>query len=143
MFYVSGLHCILDSSASPADTEARIAALEHIALDLMMEVESLRMAVLELTAEKPSAPVDDVLAEDGHGVPGPHSIYGKAYIDAGWESHCSVGPSCGAEKILGRFYSLGQKSHDLREVIMLRRLGYTDEAIAKYVDQAMQAETYS
>lgn len=130
-------------AVKPASTGEQLQVLERIVLDLMMEIEALRAAVIELSASAGSV-CDSV---DGPaGVGGPHDAYGKAYLKTAWLSHWAGGPSSGADKILEQFY--GDERDDghrarnhWRELPMLRRLRYNDEQLNQYLDNARAAET--
>ena len=138
------VHCrvhALDSSANE-----RLQTLERIVLDLMMEIEALRATVIELSSRiGPTHASDDALDDGPAGVSGPHTIYGRAYLETAWRSHLSAGPSCGWDKILEQFY--GDECHGTaidvehwRELLMLRRLGYSEAQLTQYVQQAQAAE---
>ena len=118
--------------------DQRIETLERIALDLMMEVESLRAAVLGLSRGHPADQTEEALAHDPGGVPGPHTEYGHAYLETAWRSHWSAGTSSGADKLLELFYPTGS---DMREILFLRRLGYSEVQIRKYVESVHEAVT--
>jgi hypothetical protein len=132
---------VLGPSTNPADPASRIAALERIVLDLMMEIEALRTALIEGTTGAQSARLDeDALVDDPHGVPGPHTVYGKAYLKTAWLTHWSAGASSGFDKLLAMFYPRGVHPA-WRECGILKRLGYSDEAIGRYRENASSAET--
>lgn len=129
--------------------EQRLETLERIALDLMMEIEALRATVIELSTQVSLIPAgDDVLDDGPAGVPGQHAPYGKAYLETAWRSHCSAGASSGWDKILEQFYGNGwgeiaAGAKCWRELLILRRLGYSEAQLMQYVDSAQAAETYS
>lgn len=138
--------CRAQSLKSVAADE-RIQTLEQIVLDLMMEVEALRATVTELTSTiGPGNEGGDVLDDGPAGVAGPHTAYGKAYLETAWRSHWVAGLSSGWDKILEQFYggdasdaALGANGR--RELLMLRRMGYNDAQLAQYLDSARAAET--
>jgi hypothetical protein len=131
----------------PAPAEARLQTLERIVLDLMMEIEALRAAVIELSSRTgPVRESADAFDDGPAGVAGPHSAYGKAYLEAAWLSHWAAGPSSGDDKILEQFYdNQRDDSHRefkmWRELLMLRRLGYNEAQLRQYVENARAAET--
>jgi hypothetical protein len=135
---------VLGANANPRDPAAQNAALWQAVLDLMMEVEALRRAVLAGAGQGKTAESDqDALAADDHGVPGPHTPYGKAYIGAAWLTHCAIGLSGGFDKLLDLYYPRAEPGRAWRERLMLARLGYSKEAIAKFVESASEAEAYT
>ena len=92
-------------TAEPGTVENRVATLERIVLDVLMEIEALRTAMIAVAS--PQGPE----AEDGHalngapaGVSGPHTVYGKTYLKTAWLTHWSAGPTCGQDKLLEQFY---------------------------------------
>jgi len=105
----------------PADAGAsarRVEALTTLVLDLLVEVDALRQAQATQTA------------------------YRDAYRAAALLTHNSAGPSSGWQKLLERFYPL-QASSDgraWRELLMLRRLGFTPTEMEAYQAEAEQAE---
>jgi hypothetical protein len=129
------------------DEKVDSASLREIILTLMLEIEALRAAVIQLSHQ--SASDDDetvsesVLDEPRHGVSGKHSAYGRAYLDAAWLTHCAAGPTSGWEKLVDRFFAGPDPSQDWRELLMLRRFGYSPEQIAQYQREARQAESFS
>ena len=109
-------------------TEQQIGALKEIVIDLMMEIEALRSAMIEEAKSKGIDPKD--------------SFYGKAYRDTGLLTHCAVGPSSGRDKLLTRFISVKTTANgiQLREALMLLKLGYSPDEIAGYANDAEHGE---
>jgi hypothetical protein len=97
--------------------------------DLMMEVESLRAALAELTQK-----LD--LEEDP---------YARAYLETARLSHNSAGPLSGQDKLLELFYPWNKEDdgRNWREAIMMRRLGLSEEEIGDFKREAAQAEMYT
>jgi len=126
----------LDSAES--ESGERLATLERIVLDLMMEVETLRATVIELS--RPQSLNTDVLDNEAGEVPGPHSLYGVKYLSTALLAHSSAGMTSGQEKVLQLFYST-RGAH--RETLMLLRLGYTPEQIDIFRQNARDAETWT
>lgn len=128
-------------------SESRIQTLERIVLDLMMEIEALRMTVIKLTDKPPSEPESNNVLEEKHvGVSGDHSLYAQAYMETAWVTHWAAGPLSGWDKLIERFYhneaaNYASRKMGYRELIMLRRLGYTPTQIDQYMDKAEAAET--
>jgi hypothetical protein len=120
-----------------SSTDVRVRVLTRMLLDLFVEVEALRTAV------------------SGAGGPAVHGIdpsllagkssYQTAYLNTVYLSHNAAGPSSGLEKVLVRFYpSSGQVAPDtLRESSVLRRIGYSEDEVARYIDAARKAETFT
>jgi hypothetical protein len=130
-------------AAQAAAPDERLQVLERIVLDLMMEIEALRAAVVELSAWAGSA---CECRAPSVGVTGPHDAYGKAYLKTAWLSHWAAGPSSGADKILAQFYGdeRADGRHEAirwRELSMLRRLRYSAEQLKQYLASARAAET--
>jgi hypothetical protein len=103
-------------------------------LQLMMEVEALRQALINLEAQ---------------GV-GSASAYGRAYRDTAYLTHNSAGPSSGLDKLLARFESddveqppSGREPRVWEETPMLRRLRFSEEEISAYKVEALDAETFT
>jgi len=69
------------------------------------------------------------------------SEYARIYRDTAFLTHNSSGPSSGPEKLLRAF--LGEASTGGSEIPVLRRLGFNDDEIAKYVKEASEAEFYT
>ncbi len=67
----------------------------------------------------------------------------KAYADTAWLTHCATGPSDGWEKLLAEYYSWDAKPSEWRECLMLKRLGFSDAEIARYMESACEAETFT
>lgn len=124
------------------DPMERIAVLTQIVIDLLVEVEALRETVLRLHPVDGGAPVhagydfpcDDSLTED-------KAAYPAAYADAAFTLHNAAGPSSGVQKLLGRFYP--ENGAAPREALMLRRLGFTADEIARFRAATKSAEMYS
>lgn len=125
-------------TAAEIESGERLATLERIVLDLMMEVETLRATVIELS--RPHSSNADVLDNDLATVRGPHSLYGLKYLNTALLTHSSAGMTSGQDKLLELFYS---NQHADRETLMLQRLGYTSEQIDAYRQQARNAETWT
>jgi hypothetical protein len=107
--------------------EARVDVLEAVVRDLLMEVEALRQALLH------SAP----------GSGGKQSTYANAYREIGLLAHNSSGPTSGLEKLLARFYKRAGEQREAaygREILMLRRLGFTEADVEAYAQEAENAE---
>jgi hypothetical protein len=121
------------TKTSPPDP--RVDVLVAMVLDLMMEVEALRAAHL--------AP--DVSACDTE------AGYARAYKDTAYLTHNSSGPSSGLDKLLGLFYpaeadtrrSASGEQRTWRECLMLRRLGFSEEQVRVYKEEAARAETFT
>lgn len=133
---------IMMALSGAGDPSARIATLSQLVVDLLVEVEALREAVIRLHPVEGGAPVhrgydfpcDESLTED-------KAAYPAAYADAAFALHNAAGPSSGLEKLLGRFYPASGATP--RESLMLRRLGYTDAEIASFVAATESATEYS
>lgn len=114
--------------------DPRTDILVTTALQLMMEVEALRQALINL---------------EGKSVGGA-SAYGRAYRDTAYLTHNNAGPSSGLEKLVARFESSeaelppGESQPRVwEETPMLRRLGFSEEEIGAYKKDALGAEMFS
>jgi hypothetical protein len=139
------LRSLLNLLAGNEDDSARQReVLGRLVLDLLMEVEALRRAVMELSARAgPMEKGENIHDGNRHGLTGPRTVYAEAYIDTAWLIHWSAGPSDGWEKLLAEYYSraTGSKWDEWRECVMLKRLGFSEADIAKYKESARAAET--
>lgn len=109
-------------SREKGPSEEKIEALTAMVFDLLVEVEALRATALKLES----------------GSQGANSVYGQAYRETAYRSHSSAGPSTGSEKMLGLFYP---SKEPCRELLMLRRLGFSEEEIHSFQHAALDAET--
>lgn len=121
--------------------------LRRIILTLMLEVEALRTAVIQLSQQQAASngqpTMGSVLDDDLPGNPGEHSAYGSAYRDVAMLTHNSAGPTSGWEKLVARFFDPKDSPEKWPELQMLRRLGYSTEQIAQYQRAAQESETWS
>jgi hypothetical protein len=112
------------------DSAARVRVLADLVLGLLVEVEALRSALLHEAEAK--------------GVAGKQTAYGRAYRHAALLSHDAAGPSGGLEKLLAVW--LGDQpdrslnGFRLRELAMLKRLGYSEQELEAYVQEAEARE---
>jgi hypothetical protein len=128
---------------SRENTASRIEVLSRLVIDLLVEVEALRDALLRLTLGGASgsvhkgydAPCHDKSLTEGKGA------YPAAYVDAAYVLHNAAGPSGGEEKLLARYYP--ESGDKLREALMLQRLGFTDDEIEGYAAAAWLAITFT
>jgi hypothetical protein len=109
---------------TPPPSDARIDLLVSMVLALLMEVEALREAFLELDSTTSGAKAG----------------YSRAYRDTAYLTHNCAGPSGGLDKLLGLFYP---QEPDWRECLMLRRLGFSEEQIRVYKAEAQQAHVFT
>lgn len=123
----------IDSTSS----DERIANLERIVLDLMMEIEALRACLIKASPVTQTEASDDVLTPAPGGVDGEHTPYGEAYLKTAWLTHWAAGPSSGFDKLLDLFYLPSR----YREQLMLERLGYSQEQIQQFIESVHAAET--
>jgi hypothetical protein len=110
------------------ETTKKVEVLTELVLALLMEVEALRSALLE--------------ESQARGETLKNSSYGQAYRSTALLTHNAAGPSCGVEKLLERWVSSRRtrNSIPLRETLMLMRLGYSQEEIEKYAEEAESYE---
>lgn len=110
-------------------TDSKIQILVAMILDLLMEVEALRAALLATDA----------------GATGKDSAYGRVYRSTAYLTHNSCGTSAGLEKLLALFYpdKVQANRRTWRESLMLRRIGFSEADIGTYKEEAEQAETFT
>jgi hypothetical protein len=113
--------------------ERKVTILTHLVFELLREVEALREAQIKQT--------------QAQGVEPKESSQVQAYLETALLSHNAAGVTTGLQKILLRW--LGDDAESipktrvgsvLREVLMLKRLGLTEEDIEKYVEDVEIAE---
>jgi hypothetical protein len=101
--------------------DPQITILVSLILDLFMEVEAMREALIRIDNQ---------------------STYQRAYLDAAVEMHNNEGEYGGLDKLLSRFYPTAADSHgrSWRECLLLERLGFSPIEIAEYKIVAQDAE---
>ena len=105
----------------PTESERRLEVLTKVVLDLMTEVEALRETIAT------------------------GSRYRDAYRNSALLVHNNSGPSTGWDKLLDCFYPHEETSEGRmwRELLMMRRLGFTSTEIETYQRKAEEVEMYS
>lgn len=135
---------IMSSLLAARDRGVHIDMLVTLILDLFMEVEALREAVIKIDDRTFDPPLGEHFKLDYE-----HSIlafgkstYREAYLNAALETHNNGGPSGGLDKLLARFYP--SDADDLgrtwRECLLLERLGFAPAEIDEYKNAAQDAE---
>lgn len=111
------------------DTTEKVEVLKDLVFALLMEVEALRSGLME--------------ESQARGVTLKNSSYGRAYLSTALLTHNAAGPSGGVEKLLERWVSRRTTSNGIssREVLMLMRLGYSQEELENYAAEAESYET--
>jgi hypothetical protein len=113
------------------DHAAKVCVLAELVIDLFVEVEALRSALL--------------LSVEAKGLPGNQTTYGRAYRKTALLSHDATGPSGGLEKLLalwlGDHPNHSQDGLRLRELAMLKPLGYSDPELQAYIEEAESYES--
>ena len=113
--------------------------LVSLVLDLFMEVEALREALI-----KADGSLLEAAAEGGTGsvLSLPRSTYRRAYLDAAFETHNNKGEYGGLDKLLAKFYpsSADDLGRTWRECLLLERLGFSSVEIDEYKRAAQNAE---
>ena len=117
---------IISSLFAARDQHVHIDVLVSLLLDLFMEVEALREALIKIDGRE-SAPEsgEQFQVDYQSSVPSfAKSTYQKAYLDAAYETHDNGGPSGGLDKLLARFYptSVDDLGRTWRECLLLERL---------------------
>jgi hypothetical protein len=120
-----------------ASTDVRVRLLTLMVLDLFVEVEALRTAVSGKSSRIVPG-IDPSLAAG-------KSPYQTAYLNTVYLTHNSAGPSSGVEKLLARFYPSSREmaAGSLRESSVLRDLGFSEDEVARYINAARKAETFT
>jgi hypothetical protein len=110
--------------------QIQIARLTDLVLALLMEVEALRETFIGEASERGQHPAE--------------SMYARAYWHIGLLTHSAQGTSGGLEKLLAQWLPSGPPQmrgrRSLRELSMLRRLGFSDTQLAAYAKAAEDAE---
>jgi hypothetical protein len=133
---------MLDGSSG--DLSKSLAILGQVVRDLMMEVEALRAALKELSDRaEPVAFDGDIHADISQDISTPSTVYAVAYAQTALLTHCASGLSGGWEKLIDEFYSPSVDTREWRECHMLKRLGFTEEQIARYQEKAIECEQYT
>jgi hypothetical protein len=113
--------------------EERVQLLTELVFELLREVEALRSAQIRESESK--------------GIPPKDSEYGKSYLATSRLTHNSCGPTGGIDKLLalwvGWYEEVPQNRFRclLREVLMLRRLGFTESEIDAYIEETIILST--
>lgn len=118
--------------------------LVALILDLFMEVEAMREALIKIDNRIFEPTVGDYFEIDYEKplLSFGKSNYQKAYLDAAYETHNNGGPSGGLDKLLARFYpsSADDLGRTWRECLLLERLGFSPSEIDQYKNAAQDAE---
>lgn len=117
--------------------------LVSLILDLFMEVEALREALIKIDSS-PLEPAGDQ-TESASILNLAKSTYQRAYLDAAFETHNNQGEYGGLDKLLARFYpsSADDLGRTWRECLLLARLGFSSAEIDEYKSVAQAAEMSS
>jgi len=100
----------------PSSDSARAAALTHLVIDLLQEVEALRRLAMRLN---------------------PHE-YAEAYEASAELAHNAAGIKTGLEKLLA-LYCNDQETGP-REILLLQRLGYSSTELRRFADVLEHAQ---
>ena len=129
------------------DSCARMEVLAALLMDLFVEMEALREAVMRLEGVSPDVRADTHL-EHGHSglaLAFGKTVYQKAYLETAFETHNNSGPSGGLDKLLARFYppAADEMGRAWRECLLLARLGFSPSEIVAYKRAAEEAEMFT
>ena len=129
------------------DSCARMEVLAALVMDLFVEVEALREAVMRLERVGPDARAGSYL-EHVHPalvLASVRTVYRKAYLETAFETHNNGGPSGGLDKLLARFYppAADETGRAWRECLLLARMGFSPSQIAAYKRAAEEAEMFT
>lgn len=117
------LRVLYERPETPLEEHVRLLTL--LVIELLREVEALREAQINESQAK--------------GIPPKNSYYGKAYKETALLTHNSAGPSGGIDKLLALWDGYSEQVPQsrygsfLREILMLERLGFTEEEIKQYI----------
>jgi hypothetical protein len=135
---------IVSSLFSARDKDAHVELLVALILDLFMEVEALREAVIKIDKRTFEPSIGEHLEVDCQNpiLAFGRSSYQRAYLNAAFETHNNGGPSGGLDKLLARFYpsSVDDLGRTWRECLLLERLGFSPSEIDEYKNAAQDAE---
>ncbi|HSE33505.1 MAG TPA: hypothetical protein VLA93_18170 [Pyrinomonadaceae bacterium] len=117
--------------------------LVSLILDLFMEVEALREALIKIDGSLLEPAADE--AKGGSVLNLAKSTYQRAYLDAAFETHNNEGEYGGLDRLLARFYpsSADDLGRTWRECLLLERLGFSANEIDEYKTMAQAAEMSS
>lgn len=104
-----------------------IKTLRKIIFHLIREVHVLRETAIQSTKNENTLPKD--------------SLYAQLYKEICIGSYNSAGTSSGEEKILADWFNSGDGLPD--EVIMLRKLGYSEHEIVDYLNEIEKVRCYT
>jgi hypothetical protein len=129
------------------DSCARMEVLAALLMDLFVETEALREAVMRLEGVSPGGRAGSYL-EHVHPalvLASVRTVYQKAYIETAFETHNNSGPSGGLDKLLARYYppAADETGRAWRECLLLARLGFSPSEIAEYQRAAEEAEMFT
>jgi hypothetical protein len=129
------------------DSCARIEVLAALLMDLFVEMEALREAVMRLEGFSPDARSGSCTGHchPGSGLAFGKTVYQRAYLETAFETHNNSGPSGGLDKLLSRFYppAADETGRAWRECLLLARLGFSPSEIAEYKRAAEEAEMFT
>jgi hypothetical protein len=116
--------------------ERKVSILTHLVFELLREVEALREA--------------QIRENQAEGTTLKDSPYGTAYLETALLTHNASGVTTGIEKLLFRWLGDGSEliprnylGSVLREILMLKRLGITEEELHKYIEDSEAAEKFT
>jgi hypothetical protein len=136
---------LLSALFAKPDLSARREILAALVMDLFVETEALREAVMRLESCAFNAALADADFDLGHSglvLACGKTVYQKAYLATAFETHNNGGPSGGLDKLLARFYppAADETGRTWRECLLLARLGFSPSEIAEYKRAAEEAE---
>lgn len=122
------------------DKHLHIDVLISLILDLFMEVEALREALIKIDGQTFAPPLSEHIGTSSPALD--KSNYQKAYLEAAYETHNNGGPLGGLDKLLAKFYpaSADDLGRTWRECLLLERLGFSPAEVAEYKNAAQDAE---
>lgn len=135
---------IIDALLSARRGNPQLNILVSLILDLFMEVEAMREALIRIDSQmfEPAAGDEFELNYQQSILSFGKSTYQRAYLDAAFEVHNNEGQYGGLDKLLSRFYPTAADTHgrSWRECLLLERLGFSPLEIAEYKIVAQDAE---
>jgi hypothetical protein len=139
---------VISTLFSSREKNVHIDVLVSLILDLFMEVEALREAVIKIDSRTYEPPPGEYFELNYQNpiLSFGKSTYQKAYLDAAFETHNNGGPAGGGlDKLLARFYPdlADELGRTWRECLLLERLGFSPSEIDEYKNAAQDAEMLS
>ena len=106
---------LLEVSPPPSDS-GRVAALAHLVIDLLQEVEALRLLAMRSNPQE----------------------YARAYESSAELAHNAAGITTGLEKLIALYCN--DRDAGPREILLLKRLGYSSDELRRFANVLEHAQ---